>query len=62
MCMNDELEFAEYLLSFTSENQLLRKLMNKEEIRIANKLVKSGLLIKGRTDDKQKSICYYNVE
>lgn len=38
---------------------ILRKLMSKEEIHIANILVKEGLMIKGISDDKQHSVCYF---
>ena len=50
-----------YLLSAaTTGSPLLRKLMSKKEIEIANKLVKEGKLIKGKSDDKQRSVCYYS--
>lgn len=49
----------EYLLQYTSEAPLLRKLMSKEEIRMANKLVKEGKMIKGRSEDKQNTVVYY---
>lgn len=55
-------EIEEYLLNSSSDNPILRKLMNKHEIRIANKLVNDGLLNKGTSDDKQKSVCYYNIK
>ena len=47
------------LLTHTSDEPLLRKLMSKDEIKLANKLVKEGKMIKGRSDDKQKTIVYY---
>ena len=50
------------LLSITSESPLLRKLMSKEEIKIANRLVKEGKMFKGISDDKQKTVCYYAVD
>jgi len=53
------MEIIEKLLSYTGEGPLLRKLMSSEEIKTANKLVKEGKLLKGRSDDKQKTVCYY---
>lgn len=38
---------------------VLRKMLDASEIKQAEKLVKEGVLIKGRSDDKQKSIVYY---
>lgn len=43
----------------TRGHGLLRKLMDKEEIRIANRLVKIGKLHKGTSDDKQKTVAYF---
>jgi DNA-binding MarR family transcriptional regulator len=39
-----------------NDNALLRNLMDKEDIKIANKLVKKGLVRKGTSDDKQSSV------
>jgi len=47
------------LLTYTNESPLLRKLMSKDEIKVANKMVKDGKLIKGRSDDKQNTLVYY---
>jgi hypothetical protein len=33
--------------------------MSKDEIKVANKMVKDGKLIKGRSDDKQNTVVYY---
>ena len=48
-----------FLLSITNESPLIRKLMSKVEIKVANRLVKEGKLVKGISDDKQRTICYY---
>ena len=37
---------------------ILRKLMSKDEIKLANQLVKLGFLVKGISDDKQKTILF----
>lgn len=52
-------DIKESLLSIPLDSPLLRKLMSSDEIKVANKLVKKGLLEKGRSDDKQKTICFY---
>ena len=49
----------DYLLKHTSEAPLLRKLMSKDEIKMANRLVKEGKMIKGRSEDKQNTVVYY---
>jgi hypothetical protein len=41
---------------------ILRKLLSSEEIKVANRLVKEGKLMKGISDDKQKSRTYYNPQ
>ena len=38
---------------------ILRKFMSTDEIKAANQLVKDGMLIKGKSDDRQKSVMYY---
>ena len=43
-----------------AKDGLLRKLMNSQEIKDANKLVKMRLLAKGTSDDKQKTIIFYS--
>ena len=54
-------EIEKSFLVHTSEVPLLRKLMNKDEIKIANKLVKEGYMQKGISNDKQKSVIYYAI-
>ena len=56
--MNEDIKNS--LLSL-DEFGILRKMMSKEEIKIANILVKEGLMHKGRSDDKQHSVCYFAV-
>ena len=51
-------EIENYLLNLTTP--LLRKFMSKEEIKIANRLVKEEKLLKGKSDDKQKTVIFYN--
>lgn len=58
---NYDEKIKEFLLSHVSEKGILRKLMSKDEIRIANELVKSGELSKGVSDDKQKTVCYFPI-
>ena len=38
---------------------LLRKLMDTNERKLANQLVKRGLLDKGTSDDKQGTVCFF---
>jgi len=40
------------------KGQLLRSLMDKQEIKIANQLVKKKFLTKGISDDKQKTVIF----
>lgn len=40
---------------------LVRKLMSKDEITLANKMVKEGVLYKGTTPDKYQSVVYFLV-
>lgn len=44
------------------EYGILRKLMDSDEIKIANRLCKEGLLRKGTSDDKQKSVTFFSVD
>ena len=53
---NDEKQFLENF----SEG-LLRILMSKEEIKIANGLVKKRILYKGTSDDKQKTVAFFSM-
>ena len=52
---DDERKFLE---DFGTES-VLRKMMTSEEIKMANKLVKKGLMEKGTSDDKKSSVIYY---
>ena len=40
------------------QTSVLRKFMDKEEIKIVNKLIKKGLVERGTSDDKQHSRQY----
>lgn len=52
----DLLKIEKYLLKM--KEPVLRKMMSKLEIKVANKLVKSGKLIKGKSDE-QGSVLFY---
>lgn len=52
-------EVRALICSCSDAGGLLRKLMSKNEIHQANKLVKLGVLYKGTSDDKQGTICYF---
>lgn len=45
----------------SADGGMLRKLMNRNEIKLANKLAKQGVLFKGTSEDKQKSVCFFAV-
>jgi hypothetical protein len=47
----------EYLMSYNGT--VLRKFMSSDEIKRCNRLVKLGLLCKGKSDDSIASVCYY---
>lgn len=47
-----------YNIEGTSNQTIERWLMSKEEIKLANKLVKKGYLEKGHADVKQKNVQY----
>jgi len=47
-----------FLKDFRDEVRL-RKIMTTEEIKMANKLVKKGLMEKGTSDEKKSSVTYY---
>jgi hypothetical protein len=47
-----------FLKDFGDEVRL-RKFMASEEIKMANKLVKKGLMEKGTSDEKNSSVTYY---
>lgn len=53
-------EAEEYLLSISPEFPVLRKMLTKIEIKVANRLFKEGKLAKGISDDKQKNVIFYN--
>lgn len=53
---NREIEFAEDL---AYRGPTLRKMMSRDEINMAERLVQRGVVIKGRSDDKNKTIQYY---
>lgn len=38
---------------------IYRKFLNKKEIKICNKLVKDGLITKGKPDERNATIAYY---
>lgn len=48
-----------FLKGFDLENGMLRKLMSPDELKLANKLVKQGLLDKGISDEIKGSVTYY---
>lgn len=50
-----EVEFAEDL---AYSGPILRKLMDRDEIKLAERLVQNGVITKGRSDDRQKTIQY----
>lgn len=52
---DEEQEFYDYLHDF-GNSPLLRILMDKSEIKIANRLAKRGLICKGISDDVQKTV------
>lgn len=52
-------DIEEYLLSISPEYPVLRKFLTKDEIKIANKLVKDKKLSKGTSVDKYKNVIFY---
>ena len=54
-----EIAIEEYLMSISPECPVLRKFLTKDEIKIANKLVKDKKLSKGISDDKHKNVIFY---
>lgn len=52
---NREIEFAEDLIY---SGPTLRKMMARDEVKLAERLVQRGVAIKGRSDDRQKTIQY----
>lgn len=55
-CLSDK--EIKFLKDFGTD-PVLRKLMTSEEIKIANKMVKKNLMIKGKSDDKKSNVIYY---
>ena len=49
------------LLEYMPDGGILRKMMSKDEIKSANQLVKEGLLQKGISDDKQRSVNFHKI-
>ena len=47
---------AQELMRRLEHGPILRKLMSREEIKVANKLAKEGKICKGTSDDKQKTV------
>ena len=47
-----------FLKDFGTDSTL-RKLMSSEEIKMANKLVKKGMMEKGISDDGKSNVIYY---
>jgi hypothetical protein len=53
-------DFLEYMkLNHTGENPLLRIFMSDKEIRLAERLVKKGLLMKGTSIESRRNKVYY---
>jgi hypothetical protein len=47
-------------LNTMEREPILRIMLNSEEIKIANKLYKMGLIQKGKSDDKQGLVIFYS--
>jgi hypothetical protein len=56
---NQELNFLKSFMEDGYNPTLLRKFMNKDEIKFANSLVKKGYIAKGISDEKKGSVIYY---
>lgn len=53
-------DFLEYMkLNHTGRNPLLRIFMSDKEIKLAEKLVKKGFLIKGTSIENRRNKIYY---
>lgn len=53
-------DFLKYMkLNHTGRNPLLRIFMSDKEIKLAEKLVKKGLLIKGTSIENRRNKIYY---
>jgi len=57
--INDLSEKERTFLKDFGTDSKLRKLMASEEIKMANKLVKKGMMEKGTSDDSKSSVIYY---
>jgi hypothetical protein len=55
-CLTDK--EIKFLRDFGTD-PVLRKFMTSEEIKTSNKLVKKGLMEKGKSDDKKSNVVYY---
>lgn len=55
-CLSDK--EIKFLRDFGTDT-VLRKFMKSEEIKTSNKLVKKGLMEKGKSDDKKSNVIYY---
>lgn len=56
---NDEIVFLEYLHSQINNDGVLRIFLSSDEIKIANKLVKKGLIDKGISDAKNGTTIFF---
>ena len=57
--MNKEIDFLQYLNSQINRGSVLRILLTSDEIKVANKLVKKGLIDKGISDAKNGTTIFY---
>ena len=57
--MDKEVQFLEYLNSQMNRGGVLRILLTSDEIKVANKLVKKGLIDKGISDAKNGTTIFY---
>lgn len=55
----DELKEELFIKSISRANGRLRKLMSSDEIKYANLLVKSGKLVKGKSDESHGTVAYF---
>jgi hypothetical protein len=57
--INDLSEKERTFLKDFGTDPTLRKLMTSQEIKMANKLVKKGMMEKGTSDDNKSNVIYY---
>ena len=57
--INDLSEKERTFLKDFGTDPTFRKLMTSEEIKMANKLVKKGMMEKGTSDDNKSNVIYY---